>query len=60
MIYAVKKFEHYKYRLNMVLKRLQMTISIIIVGIYNYMMYKGLVIIKFNSDYTKGPEIVEL
>ena len=32
----------------------------IIVEIYNYMMYNGLVIIKFNSDYTKGPEIIDL
>ena len=32
----------------------------IIAEIYNYMMYNGLVIIKFNSDYTKGPEIIDL
>ena len=37
-----------------------MTILMITVEIYNYMMYSGLVIIKFNSDYTKGPEIIDL
>ena len=60
MIYLVEQFENYKYRVNVVLKRLKMTILTIIVEIYNYMMYNGLVIIKFNSDNTKGPKIIEL
>ena len=32
----------------------------IIAEIYNYMMYNGLVIEKFNSDYTSGSEIIDL
>ena len=32
----------------------------IIVEIYNYVLYNGLVIISFNSYYAKGPEIIDL
>ena len=32
----------------------------IIVEIDNYMMYIGLVMVKFNSGNTKGPEIIDL
>ena len=37
-----------------------MTVSMIITVIYNDIIYNGLVIIKFNSNYIKGPEIIEL
>ena len=37
-----------------------MTILMIIMVIYEDTMYSGLVIIKFNSDYIKGAEIIEL
>ena len=36
-----------------------MTISMIIAEIYSEIISNGLVIINFNSDYTKGPEIIE-
>ena len=36
-----------------------MRISTIIAEIYNYIMYNGLVIIKFNSYYIKGSEIIK-
>ena len=60
MIYVVEQFENYKYKVNVVLKRLKMTILMIIAEIYSYMVYNGLVIISFNSYYTKGSEIIGL
>ena len=38
----------------------EMTILMIIAEIYNYIVYSSLGIIKFDSDYTKGPEIIDL
>ena len=49
-----------KYSANVVLKKLKMTFSMIIMEIYNDSIYNGLIIIKFNSNYIKGPEMVEL
>ena len=37
-----------------------MMILMITAEICNYVMYNGLVIIKFNSDYAKGPKIIDL
>ena len=60
MIYAVKQFENYKYRVNMVLKRLKND------NVNDYsrdlQLYDvlGLVIINFNSSSTKGPEVIDL
>ena len=60
MIFEVEQFENYKYRVNAVLKRLKDDNFMIIAETYNYMVYNGLVIIKLNSNYTKGPEIFDL
>ena len=46
-------FKNDNYSANAVLKKLKITVSMIIMEIYN-----GLGIIKFNSDCIKGPEII--
>ena len=60
MICAMEQFENNRYSVNVVLKRLKMTISTIIMVIYDDIIYNGLVIITFNSNYIKGPEKIEL
>ena len=41
-------------------KKLKMTVSMIIMEIYNDSIYNGLGIINFNSDYINSPEMVKL
>ena len=53
-------FKNDNYSPNAVLKRLKMTVSMINLEIYNDILYNGLGIIKFNSNYMKGPEITGL
>ena len=53
-------FKNDKYSINAVLKKLKMTVSMIIMKIYNDSIYNSLEIIKFNSNCIKGPEMVEL
>ena len=56
----VDQFKNDKYNAYVVLKKLKMTASMIIMEIYNDSIYNGLAIIKFNSNYITGPEMVEL
>ena len=56
----VDQFKNDKYSANVVLKKLKMTISMIIMEIYNDSIYNGLGIIQFNSNYIKDPQIIGL
>ena len=53
-ICMVDQFKNDKYSTNAVLKKLKMTVSTMIMEIYNDSIYNGLGIIAFNSDYIKG------